>query len=271
MIDSPAMLIDTTRCTGCEECVLACKQENDLGPDQLRPGQEAIDSLSSTRFTSILRRPENHFVKQQCRHCLDPACVSVCPVGAMQKTPEGPVIYDPELCFGCRYCMVACPYGIPRYEWDQAAPYVRKCSMCYPLLKQGKKPACVDACPHDVLLFGSRKHLLVEGHRRLAAAPDSYEPQVYGEHEVGGTAVLYLSGAPLGFLGYGGNVGDDALPPLAWASLAKVPPVIVGMASLMSGVCWVINRRMRLASQATEDAREDVAASAGQERGENNE
>ncbi|HKJ92948.1 MAG TPA: 4Fe-4S dicluster domain-containing protein, partial [Longimicrobiales bacterium] len=159
MIDAPAILVDTTRCVGCEECVVACKKENDLGPDELRPGQLSVDSLSSTRFTTVLRRPGNHFVKQQCRHCLEPACVSACLVGAMQKTPEGPVIYDSELCMGCRYCMVACPYGVPRYEWDEAVPHVRKCTLCYPRLKEGKEPACVEACPHDALLFGPRTAL----------------------------------------------------------------------------------------------------------------
>ena len=254
MIDSPAILVDTTRCTGCETCVLACKKSNNLGPDRLGPGQEAVDSLSPTRYTTILRRPGNTFVKQQCQHCLDPACVSACLVGALQKTSEGPVIYDDKLCMGCRYCMVACPYGVPRYEWDEAAPYVRKCELCYPLLQQGKRPACVDACPHEALLFGSRERLLKEAHARIAASPDDYLPDVYGEREVGGTSVLYLSRIPLDFLGWGGELKDTSLPPLSWASLVKVPPVMVGMASLMGGVCWVVKRRMKLAAQASEHA-----------------
>ena len=261
MIDSPAILVDSTRCTGCETCVLACKKVNDLGPDRLRPGQERVDSLSATRFTTILRRPEDLFVKQQCLHCLDPACVSACPIGAMQKTPEGPVIYDSELCFGCRYCMVACPYGIPRYEWDQSVPYVRKCSLCNPLLEEGKIPACVEACPYDALLFGTRDDLLVEGRRRIAANADAYLPHIYGEKEAGGTSILYLSDTSLGFLGAGGEVGEGPLPSLSWASLTKVPPVVVGMASLMGGVHWIIRRRMQLAAQAAEDAENDSAPS----------
>jgi len=254
MIDSPAILVDTTRCTGCETCVLACKKVNELGPDRLGPGQEAVDSLSPTRYTTILRRPGNHFVKQQCQHCLEPACVSACPVGALQKTPEGPVIYDAALCIGCRYCMVACPYGVPRYEWDEAAPYVRKCELCYPLLKQGKRPACVDACPHEALLFGSRGHLLEEAHARIAASPEAYASHVYGESEVGGTSILYLADTSLDFLGWGGDLRDTSLPPLSWASLAKVPPVVVGMASLMGGVCWMVKRRMKLAAEASAQA-----------------
>jgi formate dehydrogenase iron-sulfur subunit len=252
MIDSPAILVDTTRCIGCEECVLACKKENDLGPDELRPGQLGVDSLSSTRFTTVLREPGNHFVKQQCRHCLEPACVSACLVGAMQKTPEGPVIYDSSLCMGCRYCMVACPYGIPRYEWDETVPHVRKCTLCYPRLKEGKQPACVEACPQKALLFGTRRDMLDEAHRRLAAHPDVYVPHVFGEKEVGGTSVLYVSDMSLGFLGWSGHVGDGPLPALSWQALKKVPPVVVGMGGLMTGVYWVIRRRMRLAAHAAD-------------------
>ncbi len=262
MISSPAILIDTTRCTGCETCVVACKEANELGADRLRPGQEGVDGLSSTRFTTILRRPGDNNVKQQCRHCLDPACVSVCLVGAMQKTPEGPVIYDSELCMGCRYCLNACPYGIPRYTWDEAVPYVRKCNLCYPRLKEGKKPACVEACPHDALLFGSRDELLKEAHRRIDANKDRYVNHVYGEKEVGGTSVLYLADISLGFLGWGGHVGEGKLPDLSWASLSKVPPVVVGMGSLMTGVYWVIRRRMQLAARAAEAAGGAVEAEA---------
>jgi Fe-S-cluster-containing dehydrogenase component len=249
---SAAILIDITQCVGCEECVLACKEENDLGPDRLRPGQEAVDGLSATRFSTILRYPDDHFVRQQCRHCLEPACVSACLVGAMQKTPEGPVIYDTELCMGCRYCLVACPYGIPRYEWDEAAPLVKKCTLCAPRIAEGKEPACVEACPEDALLFGERDDLLVEARRRIAENPGTYVDHIYGETEVGGTSVLYLSDISLGFLGWSGNLGDGDLPHLTHAALKKVPWTILGMGSLMGGVYWVINRRMKLAAQAAE-------------------
>jgi formate dehydrogenase iron-sulfur subunit len=260
MIRAPAILVDETRCTGCERCVLACKEEKGLGVDRKHAGQEAVDGLSSTRFTTILRRPEERFVKQQCRHCLEPACVSACLVGAMQKTPEGPVVYDSELCMGCRYCLVACPYGIPRYEWEQSVPYVRKCDLCYGRLQEGKEPACVEACPHDALLFGSRDDLLRVAHGRIAAEQGRYVDHVWGEKEVGGTSVLYLADMSLGFLGWGGKLADTPLPALSWASLEKVPPVVVGMASLMGGIHWVIRRRMTLAARAAEEAAVEQAA-----------
>lgn len=252
-----AILTDVTRCTGCEQCVGACKSANNLGKDRLWPAQRAIDDLSASRFTTILRRPGNHFVRQQCRHCLDPACVSACIVGALEKKPDGSVTYDDDKCMGCRYCMTACPYGIPRYDWDQAVPYVRKCTFCYERLQQGRLPACVEACPEKATIFGTREEMLREAHRRLDANPDRYVQKVYGEHEVGGSSVLYISSIPLGFLGWKDDLGEQALPELTWASLKKVPGIMLGVGGLMAGTYWVIGRRMKLAAEqaaASDDA-----------------
>jgi len=127
---SVAILTDVTKCVGCLECVAACKNINKLAKDEPRFWQKN-DGLSSRNWTSVVSKLDGHYVRKQCRHCLEPACASACPVGALHKTPEGPVVYDAEKCLGCRYCMMACPYGIPRYEWDQKVPYVRKCIMCY--------------------------------------------------------------------------------------------------------------------------------------------
>jgi len=257
MKEPVAILTDTTRCTGCEKCVTACKDENDLGKDRLWQGQGAIDGLSSTRFTTIIKRPDSHFVRQQCRHCLEPACVSACIVGAMQKTPEGPVIYDADECMGCRYCMMACPFGIPRYEWEQPIPYIRKCTLCFHRLKEGKVPACTEACPEQATIFGSRPELLAEAHHRLKANPEKYIQKVYGEHEVGGTSVLYISDISLDFLGWKADLGEQPLPDLTWAALKKVPALAMGMGGLMTGIYWVIGRRMKqqaLAQNATNSA-----------------
>jgi formate dehydrogenase iron-sulfur subunit len=265
---SAAILIDITRCTGCEECVLACKEENDLGPDRLRPGQQAVDGLSATRFSTILRLPHDHFVRQQCRHCLEPACVSACLVGAMQKTPEGPVVYDSDLCMGCRYCLVACPFGIPRYEWDEPTPLVRKCTLCYPRIKEGREPACVEACPEDALHFGERAQLLAEAHRRIEENPGRYVDHVFGESEVGGTSVLYLADISLGFLAWSEQLGERELPKYTWASLKKVPGVALGMGGLMAGIYWVINRRMKLAALDAESGLTKVSAGEADEESE---
>jgi formate dehydrogenase iron-sulfur subunit len=255
-----AILTDVTRCTGCEECVKACKETNGLGEDRPWREQEAIDDLSAARFTTIVRRPGDHFVRRQCRHCLEPACVSACIVGALQKTPEGPVIYDSSKCMGCRYCLMACPYDVPRYDWDRAVPYVRKCTLCYDRLQEGGIPACVEACPQEATIFGTREEMLEEARRRLRDNPDRYVQHIYGEREVGGTSVLYVSSIPLGFLGWRSDLGTRPLPQLTWASLKKVPGVIVGMGGVMTGIYWTIGRRMRLAAEQA--AAESAAAEA---------
>ncbi|MFH1530164.1 MAG: 4Fe-4S dicluster domain-containing protein [Pseudomonadota bacterium] len=261
-----AILTDTTLCNGCEKCVAACKEENDLGKDVAQRWKIHIDDLSSTRFTTLIRSEGNRFVRQHCRHCLEPACVSACLVGAMKKTPEGPVVYDSEKCMGCRYCMMACPYGIPRYEWTEAVPYVRKCSMCYDRTTHGKAPACVEACPQKATLFGKRDDLLAIAHQRIQKEPDKYLNRVFGETEVGGTSVLYLSDLSLGFLGNVPALGDEPLPALTWAALSKVPPIVLGMSGLMAGAWWITSRRMKLAGEAAPEQgsheREDSSAPA---------
>jgi len=245
-----AILTDTTKCTGCETCVVACKKENGLEKDRPRRWKHRVDDLSSTRFTTILQRPGGRYVRQQCRHCKDPACVSACIVAALEKTDEGPVIYDGDKCLGCRYCMMACPYGIPRYDWDRPVPYIRKCTMCYSRIKDGRQLACTEACPEKATIFGTRRDMLAIAHERIRTSPDRYVGRVFGEHEVGGTSVLYISDIPLGFLGWKPDLGDTPLPKLTWASLTKVPPIIVGMAAAMSGVYFIIGRRMEFQVRA---------------------
>ncbi len=141
-----AILTDTTKCNGCHECVAACKKQNHLPADVPRRW-DLEDGLSADNWTSIVEGPERTLARKQCRHCLEPACVSVCPVGALHKTDLGAVVYDASKCMGCRYCMMACPYGIPRYEWQAAVPYVRKCIFCYNRLAAGGQPSCTEACP----------------------------------------------------------------------------------------------------------------------------
>jgi formate dehydrogenase iron-sulfur subunit len=244
------ILNDTTLCTGCQRCVEACKRENRLGADLPRPWKLRIDDLSSTRFTTIVRRKGSHFVRRLCRHCQEPACVSACIVGALQKTAEGPVIYDSSKCMGCRYCIMSCPFGIPRYDWESSTPYVRKCTMCYPRIRAGRVPACVEACPEKATIFGRRDELIREARRRIEQNPGRYLPAVVGETEVGGTSVIYVSDIPLGFLGYKPDLGDRPLPALTWSALSTVPPLIVGIGGLVTGIYWVIERRMKLAAEA---------------------
>jgi formate dehydrogenase iron-sulfur subunit len=266
-----AILTDTTRCTGCETCVQACKSENQLGRDRAWKWQQEIDTLSATRFCTVVRRPGRNYVRQQCRHCLDPACVSACLVGALQKQPNGAVIYDSSLCMGCRYCMMSCPFGIPRYEWDSAAPWVRKCVLCHSRLQKGEQPACTAACPEQATIFGTRAELLAEARRRIAAEPGRYyppeSPRVWGETEVGGTCVLYISNISLDFLGWAPQLGSQPVPLLTWAVMTEVPPLAFGVVGAMSAIYWFCGRRNRVRAAAAEAAGEHEPRGTGGDHG----
>ena len=240
------ILTDVTKCIGCEKCVAACAAENQL-PPQSHARWTRDDGLSAERFTAIERR-DGAYVRKQCRHCLDPACASACPVGALHKTAEGPVVYDGDKCLGCRYCMMACPFGIPRYQWSSAVPYVRKCTMCYEnRLKQGREPACTEACPTKATIFGERDELLAEAHRRLRETPGKYRETVWGETDVGGTSVLYVAPMSLEFLALGNDVRGRVLPQLTATAMSAVPPVFVGVGAVLGGLRWIIGRRQKLA------------------------
>ncbi|GAB4351740.1 MAG: 4Fe-4S dicluster domain-containing protein [Candidatus Abyssubacteria bacterium] len=266
-----SILTDVTKCVGCEECVAACKKTNETGEDKPWRWQRKIDDLSASRWTTIVTRPRKHYVRKQCRHCLEPACASVCPVGAMHKTPEGPVVYNSKICMGCRYCMMACPYGIPRYDWAQSVPYVRKCIMCYDKIKSGEldQPACTAACPEKATIYGDREELLAEAHRRIQEKPDLYINKVYGEYDVGGTSVLYVSDIRLDFLGLKPELDKEPLPHKTWVFLNKVPGVFIGVGAMMYGVYWIIDRRMKLQAEATGDSTgQDLATGKGEDNSE---
>ncbi len=243
---SKAILTDITKCIGCLKCVSACKEINNLEMDVPRAWQKN-DGLSAENWTSIIQKPDSHYIRKQCRHCLEPACASVCPVGALHKTSSGAVVYDSNKCLGCRYCMMACPYGIPRYDWDSAVPYVRKCILCYNTrLKKGEQPACTEVCPVNATIFGERNDLLKIAHKRINENPGKYIKKVWGEHEVGGTSVLYLSDVDLSFLSYSTNLGTKPLPETTAPAMESVPFAFVGMGGFMLGLNWIIRRRMEL-------------------------
>jgi formate dehydrogenase iron-sulfur subunit len=253
-----AILTDVTKCIGCEQCVAACSVEHHL-PPITHARWERGDGLSAERYTAVVRRGQAH-VRKQCRHCLEPACASACPVGALHRTPEGPVVYDKDKCLGCRYCMMACPFGIPRYDWGAAVPYVRKCTMCYEnRIKQGRQPACTEACPTKATIFGERDALLAEAHRRLRETPKLYQPRVWGETEVGGTSVIYLSPVSLDFLSLGRAQSSRPLPALTKTAMHAVPPVFVAMGAVMGSLYWIIERRNRLAGGETPSHHADAA------------
>jgi len=260
-----SILTDITKCTGCEKCVEACQMAHSLPEEKPWRWLNQIDDLSSARWTTIraLRQDnETHYIRRQCRHCLDPECVSVCIVGALQKTPDGPVIYDKDICIGCRYCLIACPWEIPRYSWEDTVPYVQKCDFCYErVVVDGGVPACVEACPTQATIFGDREELLAEAHRRLRAEPDKYVQKVWGEREVGGTSVLYISDIDLNLTDLEvGITSEESMPHRTTKILHQMPTVFLGMATAMGGVHWVIKRRQKLMEEqgdATQGPPED--------------
>jgi formate dehydrogenase iron-sulfur subunit len=234
---TPAILTDVTKCVGCEACALACKEVNDL------PRESSLSILDADTWTAVEQHGDVH-VRRQCMHCLDPSCVSVCPVGALQKTDQGPVVYDASRCMGCRYCMIGCPFNIPKYEWDETRPRVQKCVMCFEKrLSEGREPACTAACPTGATIFGDRDDLLREAHARIAAEPDRYVDHVYGETEAGGTSVLYLSGVPFEQIGLASNVRSDPYPKLTWNVLSRLPNVVSIAGVTLAGIWWITGRR----------------------------
>jgi len=247
-----AILTDTTLCIGCNECALACKKANHLEPDVPRRW-DLDDGLSARNWTSVVEGPDRSFVRKQCRHCLEPACVSACPVGALSRTDIGAVVYDSAKCMGCRYCMMACPYGIPRYDWDQAVPYVRKCILCYDRIRAGGQPACTDACPTKATIFGDRDLLLAEARRRIRENPGRYVDRVWGEHEIGGTSVLYISNVDLSFLTHGIQLGSVPVPERTRAAMHAVPFAFTGVVAVMAGLNWIIDRRMKRQSEGPDE------------------
>lgn len=249
---SVAILTDITKCIGCRECVAACKTANHLDLDRPRTWQRD-DGLSAKNWTSIVQKPDNKYIRKQCRHCLEPACAAACPVGALHQTKQGVVVYDGSKCLGCRYCMMACPYGIPRYDWDEPVPYVRKCIMCYDKITHGGEPGCTSACPTGATIFGDRDKLLAEAHQRIKDNPGKYISKVWGEHDFGGTSVLYLSDIDLSFLSYGSSTDQRPLPSRTAPAMKAVPYAFAGMGGVMYGINWIIKRRQKLTENPETD------------------
>ena len=226
-----ALLYDATQCSGCRECERACKAYNKLP-------EENVDDLSGKTFTLIkLYQSEDgaqkSFRKFQCMHCVDPACAASCPVTALHKIENGPVVYDEYKCIGCRYCMQACAFGVPRYDWSLAYPFIRKCEMCY---HREAGPACAAICPKQALLFGKRGDLLEIAKMRISVNPGKYfEDRVYGEFEGGGTSVLILSGVSFESIGLP-NLDPKPLPDRTRWALDIVPAIFFGVGGAMSAV-----------------------------------
>ena len=271
--DSMGVLVDLTRCVGCRSCEAACNKEQQL-PEPAKPYDDfsVFDEMhhgekrrtDETRYTVVNRYdvPEiDHplFKKIQCNHCNEPACLTSCFVNAYTKTPEGAVIYNPKVCVGCRNCMIACPFYIPTFKFSKAfTPRIMKCIMCYDTrLKDGKAPACVEACPQEALTFGKRTEVLEMGKQRIRMTPGKYVDHVYGEHEVGGTAWMYLSSVPFEKVGFETHLPNEPIINSVKDFLAMVPMVLTIWPGLFVGFHLLATRKDKI--KELEDAKNKKA------------
>jgi len=245
-------LTDLTACVGCRSCEKACNEENKLpSPDKPFDDKSVFDERGRTteKAYTVVRRFENPkekdkpvYRKVQCNHCREPACATACPVHAYSKTPEGAVVYNPDLCFGCRYCMTACPFNIPAYDyWSALEPRIHKCTLCYPRISTGKIPACAEACPMGVITFGKRDELIQLARKKMKAAPGKYIDHIYGETEVGGTNWMYISGVPFENLGFPTNLPHRPLVEATEGFLSSVPLVFTIWPALFT-MCYMAVR-----------------------------
>ncbi len=253
--DRVGMLTDTTRCIGCRRCEAACNKANNLPPpktsfeDTSVFGEKRKPYAADVQSYTAVNRYEGKdgepvYRKIQCMHCDEPACVSACPVAAMKKTREGPVVWDERLCIGCRYCIIACPFYVPAFEYSSAFnPRIQKCFMCYKRISDGLVPACAEACPVEAITFGKRSDLLKQAKLRIWGEPDKYIDHVYGEEEAGGTGWLYISGVPFEKLDFPMNVGITSYPKLTKDFLSMVNLTLVMWPAMLGGFYLAAHNR----------------------------
>jgi Fe-S-cluster-containing dehydrogenase component len=259
--DWVGMLMDLTLCVGCRKCEWACKDANalpNLQPIEAYEDKSVFERERRTdveNFTVVNRYPAPEagknpsYVKKQCMHCNEPACASACLVAAFRKTPEGPVLYNEDVCIGCRYCMLACPFSVPAYTYDDPySPAVRKCTMCFErVTKEGTVPACAKICPEEAITFGKRSDLITLARHKISSNRDNYVDHIYGEHEVGGTCWMYISDRPFEGVGFRADLGTTPYPELTKGFLSAVPLVLIMWPALLMGAYAFTRRREELA------------------------
>lgn len=256
MARTKAILIDITKCIGCLSCEKACKEIHGFPSDT-----EA--KLSPTALT-IVEEHGDRYVRRLCMNCQDPACASACLVGALKKTDLGPVTYDSSKCIGCRYCLVACPFNVPRYEWSKLVPFVKKCDMCYQRQAKDELPACVEACPVQASIAGWRDEILEEAQKRIIL-DSKYVKRIYGAEEVGGTSVFYISDVPFENLGFSTEPAQP-MPVLTANALGDIPTVVLLGGGMLSGLYWITNRRKQVALAEAQERQARTVDGKGKEQ-----
>jgi Fe-S-cluster-containing dehydrogenase component len=255
--DAVGLLYDSVRCVGCRACVTKCKEANGMPPDRQVVDGVAYDAPLDLNATTknIIRLaadgPRHAFVKGGCMHCVDPACVNACMVSAMTKGPRGVVGYDPSLCVGDRYCQIACPFNVPKYEWSNPlTPKISKCELCR---HRPEGPACAQACPREAIVTGKVAALAEEARRRIAASPGRYHAETYGEKEAGGTQVLILAPADMPPTKLGlPTLGPDAGPALSRSVMHGIYQGAVAPVVLYAAFVGAILRGRKQAAEGKE-------------------
>jgi formate dehydrogenase iron-sulfur subunit len=246
------MLVDVTKCIGCQGCQVSCKNWNDkqadkttLGTDFGNPSTMNSNTYTVVKFDEAVAADGNHwhFTKAQCMHCKKPACAGACPSHALTKTEAGPVVYHRDRCIGCRYCMLACPFEVPTFDWHKAIPSINKCSFCADRVASGIEPACSRTCPSGALTFGNTEDIVKLAEGRIAAHPEKYVNYIYGKDEAGGTSWLYISDTDFKNLPLDGNVEKEAYDRYGLSVMNKVPGFAIGAAALMAGFFFISGRK----------------------------
>jgi len=250
------ILFDSTLCGGCMGCEIVCAEKYGFPFPEDEPLPGVNRETTETRRVTINcyeTSKGEFYMRRSCNHCNSPACASACLTKAMLKTDEGPVIWREDKCIGCRTCMIACPFDIPKFEYDSPSPKINKCRMCYELMQEGQQPVCVENCPAGALLFGKRRELLEIARERIYTNPEAYHHAIYGENEVGGTGLLYIGAVPFEEMGMREDLGTVSYPEYNKTFLYSVPAVLILWPAFMLGLHSATTERKKRNQIINED------------------
>ena len=268
LTNAKGVLVDLTKCIGCGSCVVACKMYNKnewVNHRAPATGEKAM--LADENWTVVqthhvadeIGGEAWRYVKRQCMHCKEPACVSSCFATAFKQTASGPITYYPSLCVGCRYCMLACPFSVPKFAWENPLPMLSKCSMCAQRIADGDAPACVTVCPTNVMTYGRHEDMLIEAERRITDSESRYVQHIYGREEAGGTLWLYISDKPFESLGFNMNVPKRSIPSRTSVFMWATPKVGLIWAGILTCLYFFTKRRAAV-KKTDENAKSETAA-----------